>query len=125
MPAAATHREWAKRNKELFDYIGGAASHWSDWSMTLLFYAAVHEVSAFLVDNAATVQAAGLALPSNHAERKAVLRKCWPQLATYYEPLEQRSWGARYKCRRFGENEIKIGEKLLEGLRKEIAKLKP
>ena len=123
MPSADRHREWAKRNRDVYDHIGGAASYWGDWAITLLFYSAVHEISAFLTEHVSDLQAAGFQAPTNHKERKLILRTLWPSLAMLYEPLEQRSWGARYHCRVFAETEIKLGEGLLKKLQAEIKSL--
>jgi hypothetical protein len=123
MPSANKHREWAKRTEELYDYIGGAASYWGEWAATLLFYAALHEIQAFLVDQTSVLDQHGLTVPDTHHDRKSVLRKLWPDLAAYYQSLERRSRSARYGCKAFSETEIKFAHVALTGTRTEIERL--
>jgi uncharacterized protein (UPF0332 family) len=113
--SAAEHQSWAQRNKAFYNHIGGSHSEWPDWAMSVLFYAAVHEIQAALVVSGSR--------PRDHTERMAMLREKWPSLGTLYDTLFTRSKQARYLCHRPSQAELALAEAALTQVRGEIAKL--
>jgi hypothetical protein len=56
-PSPKDHREWATRNEEFYSQqLGGCDAKQADWGLTVLFYAAVHEVQAFLKEHRADIK---------------------------------------------------------------------
>jgi hypothetical protein len=119
VPHPKKHREQAKHNEALYEELGGAKSRFPDWSLTILFYAAAHEIQAFIVQTGTTNR------PSSHAERLKFLRASgiYSRLAQLYETLLDRSMETRYEGYRPTEAELLEAEALLAETRSEIAKL--
>jgi hypothetical protein len=89
VPTSAEHLAWAENNEKIF---GSIRKKWPDWAATLLFYVAVHEVQALILDNTAE-------RPHSHEDRNNVIKKQW--LSTVWPPyahLRQLSREARYEC---------------------------
>ncbi|MGI8887010.1 MAG: hypothetical protein ACR2G9_08860 [Gaiellaceae bacterium] len=88
-PTSAQHLAWAEQNEKIFNAI---RAKWPDWAATLLFYVAVHEVQALIVDAASE-------RPETHKERNILIRKHWRGTVWGpYEHLSQLSRNARYDC---------------------------
>ena len=66
-PTSAEHEAWAKENERKFNAI---RTKWPDWAATMLFYVAVHEVQALILDMTGE-------RPENHTERNKLIRKHW------------------------------------------------
>jgi hypothetical protein len=115
MPTAEEHRAISRRNERFFDSI--VDSEWPDWAMTVLFYAALHELAALARER-------NLPFPENHKEMKTVLRnEGWQDLATRYAVLLSRSYRARYKGLRYSRDALIETRDLLHQLRVDIAEL--
>jgi hypothetical protein len=123
MPSPDEHRSWAERNERFFESIDGTESEWSDWAMTALFYAAVHEVQAFFLKHKAELAASSFTVPDSHKCVKLVLRTLWPSLAASYASLLDQSYRARYKCRLYSESNLQAAVVQLGMLRDEIKTL--
>jgi hypothetical protein len=117
MPTAEDHREISRRNERFYESIGGPEAAWSDWAVTILFYAALHDLTALAIER-------NLPLPEKHKDMKDVLRvRGWEALATGYATLLSRSWRARYKGSRYKKEAVEESHVLLQQLRVEIAEL--
>ena len=88
----AEHLAQAQRNESLSRALQAGPS--LDWSVTLLFYAALHLVEATLAPQTHS---------RTHVERDRTVRQ-HPQLRSiygHYRELKERSLQARYDCRAF------------------------
>jgi hypothetical protein len=125
MPSADEHRRWAQQNEEVYAEIGGRGARRADWALTILFYAAVHEIKAFFVDHPTEARAIYGRLPKTHGEIKETLRKNvqWRSLAAFYEQFLSWSKKTRYHCHMPREQELQFAERQLREIRAEIARL--
>jgi hypothetical protein len=107
----ARHRAQAQHNADLSTKLAGDSSDWNDWAVTTIFYAAVHEIQAFLVRQGIRTY--------THETRKAELRKAHhpSDLFTLYETLEDHSRNARYECWDPLDNDVVLCRSLLEMVR--------
>lgn len=81
------HRAWAKQNEAVF---GAFRKKWPDWAITALFYVAVHEVQALLIEHGHR--------PTTHRDRNAIVRTKWKKTVwPPYESLQSDSEDARYE----------------------------
>ena len=117
MPSAADHSEWASRNEKLFSELGASSGNWPDWCMTLLFYAALHEIMSTLT---AQRSALAISLPRTHADRRGLLRQRWPDIATTYDALYGWSRRARYDCWLPAKFQIDLAAQQLVDLRQKL-----
>jgi hypothetical protein len=105
------HLAWAQQNEEAFKKF---RAKWPDWAMTALFYAAVHEVQAFLIDNNHR--------PETHTARNRLVKQYWgPTIYPPYDTLQQRSRDARYNCIMPSEDDLNRAVLTLAKLRAAIA----
>jgi hypothetical protein len=81
------HRACAGRNDEFWQ--GLDAVKWPGWAITGIFYTALHEVQAFLMEHGDD--------PRTHECRQKVLERRWPSLEVPYTRLKRLSGAARYK----------------------------
>ena len=81
------HRECAAENDVFWQELDGVK--WPGWTITVIFYTALHEVQAFLMENGDD--------PQTHECRGAVLLEKWPDLEVPYSRLKRLSGNARYK----------------------------
>jgi hypothetical protein len=126
VPTADEHRAQAAENLAFYNEIGGVASARKDWALTILFYAAVHEVAAFLADQKGAVIGMGQKWPvTGHPDRITVLTKkvFWNRLATYYRNFYDWSRRTRYDCEIPDEERVRKMEDLLQRIKDEIAAL--
>jgi hypothetical protein len=113
---AERHREWAASNEALYHALD--RSKWPDWAVTIIFYAVLHEVSAFLKDEIDYV-------PGSHKEMKKTLtrRSEWDRLLQFYEGAQDDSNKTRYRCYMPREMEVDLAAARLHGVRAEIEEL--
>lgn len=126
VPTADEHRAQAAANRDFYDEIGGANSARPDWALTVLFYAAVHEIAAFLYDQRPTVIGNGCKWPvTGHPDRITALTKHapWNRLAVYYRDFYNWSRRTRYECEQPDSARLQKMEELLERIKDEIAAL--
>lgn len=89
MITRAQHLAQARANRAFYEELLDRPEY-HDWALTVLFYAALHYVDAFLSPRD----------PPNHWERNKLfaatpaLRALWPK----YRRLQDRSQDARYEC---------------------------
>lgn len=83
------HKSQSVHNKTTSDFLNTANPNHIDWEVTTLFYAALH-----LVDN--YFQINNLPMPSNHDERKRLVRSQLPTLYSAFHKLYSLSFRARY-----------------------------
>jgi len=104
MPDWPIHLNQARHNETCYSSIDIIA--FGDWAMTVLFYAALHYIDAWLD------YYAGLSDPGGHDIRDAqlrsqsMLREIYPQ----YSRLKNRSRNARYFAVRFSGDEVSRAE---------------
>lgn len=122
MASAKGHREKAASNEAFYEELKAGSPARSDWALTALFYAAVHEVIAFLIDNEATVEQYG-SLPARHSERIRILNEHtpWQPLAALYKTFQIWSNRGRYTLWDPVENDLKFAELQLKMIRDFIA----
>lgn len=125
MPSADEHREWAASNETFYGELGGQNAERPDWAFTALFYVAVHEIKAFLVDHRADASLLYGHMPKNHTEIKAVLRdtSAWKDLGKMYERFLSQSKRPRYKCHSPLPFELQLAERQVSDIRAEIQRL--
>jgi hypothetical protein len=73
-----------------------------DWSATLLFYATLHMVDAFLAQQTPQVHPASHSARRREFMRFTALREIWPE----YRRLENRSRAARYELTQFSLSDV-------------------
>lgn len=94
MPSEAEHIAKAEQNEALFAELG-ASGGYVDWQVTVLFYAALHYVDAWLSRSAIH--------PHTHTERRHLVRKdrVLHRVYGHYSRLDDRSRDARYTAIQF------------------------
>lgn len=94
MPDVRTHLQQAQHNETFF--AGIDLRSYSDWAVTVLFYAALHYIDAYLAQ-------AGHLDPGVHDVRDSLIRRYVPtrQVARQYFRLKNFSRTARYYGGRF------------------------
>jgi hypothetical protein len=118
-PTAAEHYGWSRQNEAFYATLGGIGTPNPDWAVTVLFYAAVHAAQAALVAKQYQPR------PRTHEDRKVALRRECPQVAAWYETLEQRSRLARYECDLPSGNTVALMEAALQEAHSAIATYSP
>jgi len=89
--------------------------------MTVLFYAAVHLVLAFLSRQRPYLARHGVnTLPRQHWQRVKLLDRHWKRIAQFYRTLEDKSREARYDCVTFTSADLIAAEQVVQDLRDEI-----
>jgi hypothetical protein len=81
------HRACAEDNDAFWQALDTVK--WPGWGITGIFYTALHEVQAFLLEHNED--------PQTHECRKEVLAKRWPDIEVPYTRLKRISGAARYK----------------------------
>jgi uncharacterized protein (UPF0332 family) len=89
VPTKDEHVKKAERNEAFAEHLA-KNSKYTDWAVTILFYAAVHYVDAVL--------AVSQIHPEDHKERKAAIAVNDTLKCVYreYRKLETLSWNSRY-----------------------------
>ena len=92
MPTRAEHLEKSEHTDRLSTAL--QSTTYTDWSVTSLFYSALHLIDAWLDDGPLPAQ------PKNHFERKQRVRldPFLRAVSADYTELEERSKDARYNC---------------------------
>ena len=86
---ARQHRAVADRNEQLADHLTGRAL---DWSVVIMFYAAMHHVESFFV-------ARGLRASTSHGDRRRRMPRYFSRsFRNKYWTLYHQSCRARYDC---------------------------
>ena len=99
------HHEQSEHNWRFYESIGGKEAFYSDWAMTVVFYAAVHIVQEFLLSKARK--------PVTHVERQNELRRMHlDQAADTYEELYEASRRTRYDCEKVPQERLSHYEEL-------------
>lgn len=91
MPLANAHLEQARDNYQLYRQLRVEGKH-LDWALTLLFYAALQAVQAYLVETAVT----GFEIPRGHDQRREAVRLRLWSIWVPYRSLDNASRVARY-----------------------------
>jgi hypothetical protein len=126
VPSASDHEEQAASNRRFYaEDLGGSAAKRSDWAMTALFYAAVHDVQGLIVRKGwlYTDDKGYSRRPRAHAERLTVVGRECKHLRPEFEALKDWSEAGRYECDTFLEAQLKLAESVLSRLKAEIDKL--
>jgi bisphosphoglycerate-independent phosphoglycerate mutase (AlkP superfamily) len=89
LPSKDAHIKKAERNEKFAEFLA-SKTHYLDWAITVLFYAALHYVDAVL--------AVSLADPEDHKERKAqmAVNETLKRVYREYRIVETASWNSRY-----------------------------
>ncbi len=98
MPSFSDHVQQATHNEAFYQVID--KNVYSDWAMTVLFYAALHYIDAFLGQ-------VGIH-PGGHETRDTILsnRKELRPIYGHYRHLKDCSRNARYYCNSFTLNQL-------------------
>ena len=110
-PASASQfADWAQRNHDFFDSLDDGRADWPDWSVTVLFYEAVHVVRSMF--------AAKGELPiKDHQDCKGRLRVIDATTAAKYELLRSRSEESRYNHYEPTSAQVVEAERLVQAIR--------
>ena len=92
MPSSKEHLEKARRNYVLYERFQTEAQD-PDWALTLLFYAALHLVQAYAVQDCARRNRPA---PRHHTERLGYVRDRLASIFRSYRRLQSGSEQARY-----------------------------
>jgi hypothetical protein len=128
MPTYIRHREQAEHNKALLTFFvrQNAEERFSDWYVTVAFYAALHCFEAMLFARKPVVPAGGAAVEhsgdlrdaygtySEHRLRSLVMCSDFQQIYTPYSLLYRMSRTARYNCHTPSKHDWKRAERLLD-----------
>lgn len=76
-------------NKNAFDVLATKAPKYTDWQITMLFYAALHWINLYFELNGVTV-------PTNHSKRLKLIKNKLPTIVEAYRNLQTLSEQARY-----------------------------
>jgi len=83
------HLDQSNHNKDTSDFLNTQNPNHIDWEITTLFYAALHRVDNYFRNN-------GPRIPTNHPERKRLVRQELPNAYSAYHMLFTLSIRARY-----------------------------
>jgi len=115
LPTKEQHLEQAVRNEKLAETLAKTA--YSEWTVTVLFYASVHYVEAFL--------AIRLIHCDDHPERNARIGEI-PELRTIrkeYDALRTISRQARYQALQISADDVNRAQRNLDTIRSHISYL--
>jgi uncharacterized protein (UPF0332 family) len=105
LPSVTDHSEQELRNWKFYERIDGQKAVYSEWAMTIIFYAAVHKVQACLEQMGRN--------PRDHAARQMELRAAGKKSAAdTYLQLYNASRDARYQCHRYTQQNLASYEEL-------------
>ena len=76
-------------NKNAFDFLATKAPEYTDWQITMLFYAALHSANRHFEMN-------GIEVPTNHNKRFKVIKDRLPTIVKAYKNLQTLSERSRY-----------------------------
>ena len=119
MPGTQVHLNQAEHNERFFGSFDRPV--YNDWAMTVLFYAALHYVDAFLAH-------VGFADPGGHGTRDSYISSVAQLRVIHLEyfRLKNRSTNARYRAGRFSVAEIdRCRNTDLENIKRHIRGLIP
>jgi len=117
MPQYGQHKAQAEHNKKLLNFFKEQSkqSEYSDWYVTIAFYAALHYFEAVISMKPVN----GLSHSRNHAVRNRVIKTTFKGLYQPYATLYERSRAARYDCHIPGKHDWTRAENLLGEVKKE------
>jgi hypothetical protein len=122
MPSFDQHTTQAEHNKELLAFIWqhNKQAHFSDWCVTIAFYAALHyfEAALFVVKPITHGEHC-----SNHTQRNDLIKTGYGQLYLPYISLYKMSRAARYNCNASNSYSWARTEIFLENVKQECGKL--
>ncbi len=116
MPTSSEHLNWAQQNESLVSIFELTDAFEVTWAITVVFYAAVHYVDAYLVKFKYNK-------PIDHAQRDSMIIKD-DHLTTIwrdYKRLKDLSRAARYECADFRSQDLVGAKKRLSPVREPIA----
>ena len=76
-------------NKNAFDFLATKAPEYTDWQITMLFYAALHSANRHF-------EMKGIEVPTNHNKRLKVMKDRLPTMVEAYKNLQTLSEQSRY-----------------------------
>lgn len=108
---AAKHLKWARDNESLAETFSLIDHFDADWCITVVFYAAVHYVDAYLAARDRTV--------GDHSEREHAIAHdaILSQIFGQYTELKRMSREARYQMAEYSEPEVKKAKRFLETIK--------
>ncbi|MGH9343341.1 MAG: hypothetical protein ACRD19_06230 [Terriglobia bacterium] len=107
----AKHLNWAKNNENLADTFDPADSFNVDWAITILFYAAVHYIDAYLAARGRRAQA------HDQREREIADDPILAQVWENYRQLKRMSRDARYEMAEYRKNDLEKARLCLEAVK--------
>lgn len=102
MPTLAVHRARAEANERIANRLDPGLNPDLDWRVTMLFYAAVHWVEAYLDTRSVHSR--------SHADRVRALQALQFPLLLQYQALEDASRRARYDCSSYTLEDVRLLE---------------
>lgn len=109
---AEEHIRFARHCESFVRFLKAEKTKWPQWTMTAIFYSALHYAQALIVASSKTA--------NDHMERNALLSSNWPDLKKPYGRLYQYAQDARYEAYKHNENRLKLAMDLLEEVKKEV-----
>jgi hypothetical protein len=104
MNTSAEHLAQAEHNEAFYQVLQASAFPSGDWQVTLLFYAALHYVDAYLHQ----LQPAGVHASGHRERARHVSSHVGANVALDYLELQLRSEDARYNGRRYSDAEVGV-----------------
>ena len=114
MPSHSQHIDKFKHNIKFIDS-GEISSKHNDWKVTIIFYAAVHLIEAYLSQNGYHTE--------SHKSRFNWINKI-PSLkaiAIDYQTLYNYSIKSRYMCYHYKDDEVEVIRGLLDNIKSKIS----
>ena len=127
MPAYAQHIEQAEHNESTlaFWHQQGKQTEFSDWYVTVSFYAALHYFEAMITVVKPTAVGDIVEHTSDHHSRNNTMRSAFNRIYGTYARLYQMSKAARYNCHTPRSHKWPLAEKYLADVKQECGKLTP
>ena len=100
MPTEKQHLQQAAHNEKFFYDYDLVNSPYIDWSVVVLFYAALHYVEAFFAKQSPAIHC------TRHPERDREVNRLLSPLYADYRDLKNDSVEARYKMKKFSADDV-------------------
>ena len=91
-----SHYAQSEHNKDTHDFLNTKTPKYSDWEITVLFYAALHGVNH-------NFQQRGFAVPASHFKRNKLVEKELPLIYKSYRKLHTLSIQSRYSINKISD----------------------
>jgi hypothetical protein len=117
VPQAHEHLTRAEENEDLAARLSRKYGFCVDWSITMIFYAALHRIDAYLAGKNVH--------PLNHEFRDEEVENngSLANIFKDYRRLKDLSTAARYEIANFHEDTLEVAKRRLEKIKEHLAKI--